>query len=136
MEHDFVRKLDPAKIGQEAIGHPTKIGHITNLGHLTKLGQPPKLGLRAIGDLVKLGQEAHSNPSPRLQSGQRRTSPSVVTGPPGQRQLLANLFKTLPIFRNPDLLEHMLCVMQKNSDFHCHRPLLKLVFVQCREFPG
>ena len=91
MEHDFVRKLDPAKIGQEAIGHPTKIGHLTKFGH------PPKLGLRAIGEPVKLGQEAHSNPSPRLQLGQRKTSPSVVTGPPGQRQLLANLFKSLPI---------------------------------------
>ena len=87
-------------------GHPTKIGHLTKFGH------PPKLGLRAIGEPVKLCQEAHSNPSPRLQLGQRKTSPSVVTGPPGQRQLLANLFKTLPIFRNPDLLEHMLCVMQ------------------------
>ena len=91
MEHDFVRKLDQAKIGQEAIGHPTKIGHLTKFGH------PPKLGLRAIGEPVKLGQEAHSNPSPRLQLGQRKTSPSVVTGPPGQRQLLANLFKSLPI---------------------------------------
>ena len=93
MEHHFVRKLDTAKIGQEAIGHPTKISHITNLGHLTKLGQPPKPGLRAIGDLVKLGQEAHSNPSPRLQSGQRKTSPSAAVGPPGQGQLLVNLFK-------------------------------------------
>ena len=72
-------------------GHPTKIGHLTKFGH------PPKLGLRAIGEPVKLCQEAHSNPSPRLQSGQRKTSPSVVTGPPGQGQLLANLFKSPPI---------------------------------------
>ena len=77
MEHHFVRKLDTAKIGQEAIGHPNKIGQLTKFGH------PPKLGLRAFGDPVKLGQEAHSNPSHRLQSGQQKTSPSAVAGPPG-----------------------------------------------------